>query len=83
MTTHRHQDSRSKWTTSVTDPDLSGLATRAELASLAARVAALEARPAAVALPFISRSCAVMAPTISYTNNAAEWEWIDRSFFAA
>lgn len=56
MTRHRHKDSRALWTTYVTDPDLSGYVTKANLASatlvlqslidaLAARVALLEPPP--------------------------------------
>ena len=41
MTTHRHKDGRGTWTTSVTDPDLSGYAKQSDLAALAARIAAL------------------------------------------
>jgi hypothetical protein len=43
MTQHRHKDSHAKWTTLVTDPDLTPYATDADVAALAARITKLEA----------------------------------------
>ena len=63
MTQHRHKDSRLKWTTYVTDPDLSGLATKAEVAAEAATRATGDDTLRAAVESLAARVAAIEAPT--------------------